>query len=289
MKRVHALLCAALALLASAPARAQIPSEAIGPELRPEEMTSVEKEKLPWSRWDIAAGGFIASTNANVRIGLPGVGVDINLDEALGIKTSDSVFRVDAGFRFGSTQRHRIDFTWFDLTQSGSKTLDQDITVGDTTFPAGTAANSEYTLAFYNVRYSYSFILDERVDFALSAGLHITDVGLSVEAAGLGTAGDSVTAPLPVVGGRLDVALTPRWFLRTSLEALYVEFSNFRGLLTDMILATEYRIWDHFALGLGLNAVRMGLEVEDQSAGLDFNGSVTSTFVGLMIYGKLSF
>lgn len=244
----------------------------------------------PWGKWSISGGVFVSNFDNTVRIGEPGIGLEIDLEETLGLQSSQSVFRIDSAYRFGTDNRHRVDFTWFDLSRNATRTLQQDINIGGVTYPIGTTVNSEYDFAFYNVRYAYSFIKDDRIDFAGSLGLHITQVGLFVsDSAGvIGTGGDSVTAPLPLLGVRLDVALTPKWYVRSSAEALYLSFGDFTGSITDILLAGEYRGWEHFALGVGLNAVRVQIE-NNNAMGLDFNGKVQSNFTGLMLYGKAMF
>ncbi len=244
----------------------------------------------PWEKWSISGGAFLADLDNTVRLGAPGIGLEFDLEEALGLKSSQTVFRVDGAYRLGANNRHRLDFTWFDLSRDSTKTLLSDITLPDgTVLPIGATVNSDYTLAFYNLRYSYSFIKDERIDLAGSLGLHITDIGLFInEVGGPGAGGEGVTAPLPVVGGRLDVALTPKWYVRSSMELLYLEFDTFSGSLVDILVAGEYRGWEHFSLGLGMNAVRAEIE-NDNSLGLDFKGSFATDFVGLMLYGKAMF
>lgn len=243
----------------------------------------------PWEKWSVSLGAFVADLDNTVRIGAPGVGFEFDLESALGLENSQTVFRVDGAYRFGADDRHRVDFTWFDLSRNATRNLAQAIELPDgTPLPIGTTVSSEYTLAFYNVRYGYSFIKDERIDFAGSVGLHITDFGLFLDAGGLGAGGDSVTAPLPVLGGRLDVALTPKWYVRSSLEALYLSFGDFTGSITDILVAGEYRAWENFSVGLGFNAVRMELE-NDNALGIEFDGRFRSDFVGLMLYGRAMF
>ena len=248
-----------------------------------------ESDGGPWEKWSLSLGGFAASLSNDVRIGTPGVGAEINLEDTLGLKSSETVFRVDGAYRFGSSRRHRMDFTWFDLTRDATRTLTNDINIDGTIFQGGTTVDSKFTLAFYNVRYSYSFLQDDRVDFAGSVGLHVTDIGLTVRSAGIGMAGDSVTAPLPVIGGRLDVVLTEKWYMRSSVELMYVEVANFKGQISDVLLAAEYRAWKNFAIGAGLNSVRIALDADNDSSGVSLKGSVHSDFTGLLLYGKVRF
>jgi hypothetical protein len=248
-----------------------------------------EESGGPWEKWSLSLGGFASTLGSDVRIGTPGVGAEIDLDEVLGMESSNTVFRADAAYRFGSSRRHRLDFTWFDLSREATKTLAQEIDIDGTTYPVGTTVDSQFDLAFYNVRYSYSFLPDDRVDLAGSVGLHVTDIGLTVHSLNEGTSGDSVTAPLPLIGARLDVALTEKWYARSSVEFLYLALGDFTGKISDVLLAAEYRAWKNFAIGAGLNAVGMSLEAESESPGVSFEGDVNVDFFGLVLYGKLMF
>ncbi|MFN0038861.1 MAG: hypothetical protein ACKVP2_05070 [Burkholderiales bacterium] len=248
-----------------------------------------ESDGGTWEKWSLSLGGFAATLGADVRIGTPGVGAEIDLEEALGMESSQAVFRVDAGYRFGASRKHRMDFTWFDLSREATRTLSRDIDIDGTTYPLGTTVDSEFDLAFYNVRYSYSFLQDDRVDLAGSVGLHVTDIGLKVRSTAQGSAGDVVTAPLPLIGARLDVALTEKWTMRSSVELLYLSVDDFKGQISDMLIAAEYRAWKNFAIGAGINAVRMSLEVDNESSGANFVGDANIDFAGLLFYGKLLF
>lgn len=248
-----------------------------------------EQSGGPWEKWSLSLGGFAASLSNDVRVGTPGTGVEVDVEEALGMDSSDAVFRVDGSYRFGDSRRHRLDLTWFDLSREATKTLAADIDIDGTIYPVGTTVTSQFDLAFYNARYSYSFMQDDRVDFAGSFGFHVTEVGLSVDAAGIGARGDAATAPLPLIGARLDVALTEKWYLRSSAEFMYVEIDNFKGQISDINIAAEYRAWKNFALGAGFNAVRISLDVDEEISGVNFMGSVNSNFSGLLLYGKMMF
>jgi hypothetical protein len=70
---------------------------------------------------------------------------------------------------------------------------------------------------------------------------------------------------------------------------MYIAYGDFKGQISDILLATEYRAWKNFALGAGLNSVRIGLDVDEETSGVNFVGSVDSDFVGLLFYGKMMF
>jgi hypothetical protein len=108
-----------------------------------------EQNGGPWEKWSLSLGGFAASLSNDVRIGTPGIGAEFDVEEALGLESSDTVFRVDAAYRFGSSRRHRMDLTWFDLSREATKTLERDINVDGTIYPIGSTANFEKGTALH--------------------------------------------------------------------------------------------------------------------------------------------
>jgi hypothetical protein len=99
------------------------------------------------------------------------------------------------------------------------------------------------------------------------------------------------TAPLPVVGLRMDIALTPKWFIRTGGQVFYIEFDNFTGSLLKFRAAVEYNPWKHVGLGLGFDSLSAMVEVKDDTdwPGVDFKGEVDFNYTGLQAYVRLFF
>jgi hypothetical protein len=97
-------------------------------------------------------------------------------------------------------------------------------------------------------------------------------------------------APLPVVGIRNMVYITPKILLKQSLEVLYLKTSNFLGSISDMNVYLEYNPLKNFGLGVGFNTFnfRFSLRKEIKNA-MEFDGSVTTEFSGIMLYAKYFF
>jgi hypothetical protein len=245
----------------------------------------------PWEKASVSLGAIVSSMDSSARVGTSGTGLEVDVEEVLGLETTNSSIRIDALYRFGQSNRHRVDFTWFDLARDATRTLETEIEIGGTVFPVGTTVQSEFDLAFYNLRYSYSFLQDDRIDLAGSVGVHVTEVGLSVSSASEGTRGEQVTAPLPLLGLRMDVLLTSKWYIRSSWEGLYLAFDGAKGLISDTTLAVEYRPWKRFSMGAGVNAIQVSLEGEEGTdmPGLDFAAKFDFNYTGLLLYGKVLF
>ncbi|MFQ5962292.1 MAG: hypothetical protein ACE5MG_12940, partial [Candidatus Methylomirabilales bacterium] len=123
-----------------------------------------EKQETPWEKFGLIVGGFVTSLDSTIQLGAGGVGLDLDLEEALGLDSNDLVFRVEALWRFTPNRRHRADFSWLGLRRDATRTLLQDIEIDDTIFPAGSTVNSSYDIDIFKGAYSYSFFQDDRFD-----------------------------------------------------------------------------------------------------------------------------
>ena len=245
----------------------------------------------PWERFSLSVGGFLTETDTTVQVNSEslGVGAVIDLENVLGVERSFNTYRIDVRYRFGETRRHEIEFDYFSSERTGDKILDDDLQIGDAFFPAGTGVVTEFDMRFAALDYVYNFLMDDRVRMGLSVGLHTTGIGLKVAEAG-GSKGEdqSFTAPLPMLGFRSDVILTPRWRMKIELNLFYLEFDKYTGRLGDTFVGVEFLPWKNFGFGAGINHINYRVEVESGSD-IDFNGRVEFQLTGLLIYGKYFF
>ncbi|RLC01805.1 MAG: hypothetical protein DRH90_15365 [Deltaproteobacteria bacterium] len=251
----------------------------------------------PWATFSFNGGLFASRSQTDVRFGA-GLGVEVNLEDALGMESETQVFRLESYWRFTDNRKHRADFSWFSLHRTAFRKITEDITVqppeGDPiTIIAGTEVSSKYNMDILQLNYSYSFIQDDRLDLAGGVGLYIMPISLGIEATGLvdEQADQSFTAPLPALGLRMDILLAPKWYFRGSTQLFYLEYKGYTGSLTSTRTAVEYNPWTHVGLGLGMDAMRMSLEANDPDSipGLDLRGNVDFNYIGLYLYGRVFF
>jgi len=249
---------------------------------------SDQAQEKPWERYSLILGGGVAFLKSDVRIGSESKGVSVNVEDALGLDSSMVVLRAEGIARLGDSRRHRLDFGYFDLSRDGSKTLGRDITIGNTEYPTGTTVDTEFDLKLFKGAYSYSLVQDDKIDFGLGIGLYVAPIDFRISTSvGGGLEESSSTAPLPFVMERIDYALTPKLFLKQSLELFYAEYKDFKGRLLDARIGLEYNIWKHFGLGLAFNI--FSLNVEDKGDATNLKGSIDLWFSDLMLYGKVMF
>lgn len=89
----------------------------------------------------------------------------------------------------------------------------------------------------------------------------------------------TLTAPLPVVGLGINVALTPKWIVMASTDLIYLEISNYKGAIQNNMAGVEYRPFKNVGFGFRTESLRLGIEVDKKSdiPGLgDFVGDLIS-------------
>ena len=247
-----------------------------------------------WDKFNIQLGGFTSRSSSELTLNNTntGLGVVIDLENSLNVESKFDTVRLDTFYRWGKTDRHQIEFHYFESNRSGTRTLSEDLTIGDITYDKGTTLTTGLDLSFANLDYAYAVLQDDRVRLALSAGLHITGIELEIRS-DLGTGfqeDESFTAPLPVIGFRLDVATAKNWKVLTRVDLFYLEYDQFTGGLADVYFGVEWNPFKHVGFGLGYNNVTYRVEAEGtDAAGLGWSGKVDLSITGLLFYAKYFF
>jgi hypothetical protein len=247
---------------------------------------------LPWEKFSIQGGAFIANLNDKVTVGSQGAGVAIDLENALGLDTHNQIFRVGAMYRFGETRRHRADLDYLYFNRSATTTLGKPITVDNVIVAAGNRVNTTFNYQLLRAAYSYSFFQDDRMDLAASFGLFVMPIHFALSAEGLGSNEGTFkfTAPLPALGLRGDFAITKKWFLRTNIDFFYLKYQSFTGGLVDTRIAVDYNPWEHFGFGLGFDNFRVAVKAENNDyPSVNFQGDIKSQFIGVQLYARYFF
>lgn len=95
-----------------------------------------------------------------------------------------------------------------------------------------------------------------------------------------------VSVPLPVFGLRMGYAITPKWSVHYLSEAFFIEIDDaLDGALLNYEISTEYRLFKHFALGVGIAGIGLDVDVNDNN----WRGSVSDSYDGYNVFGTLYF
>lgn len=248
--------------------------------------------KYKWEKFCFSFGGFLTSMDSN--IGLygteSGLGLIINMEEALNLTTSSVVIRSEVEFNFGSRRRSHIRMGYFGSFRSSSKVIEEEIGIGDIIIPINASVTTQYNLQIIRAMYDYSIYKDDRMDLALSGGFYILPVSFSLNSDLFAEQATSFIAPLPVLGIRNTFFISPKLLIKQNIEVLYLKTSSFEGNITDLNLYLEYNPFKHFGLGLGYNAFRSKFSTfKERFLFEGFEGSLRTGISGLLFYGKFYF
>ena len=259
---------------------------------------STDPGNFPWKKGYVNLGYYVAEVDSAFRIGESnvGVGLDLDVEEFLGLDSNQSAFRFDAGWRWGKTRRHKAEFGWFRFERDGTKFLNEAVEIPPEFGGGPPVGPGDFTSVFnfdiIKLKYEYSFILDDRADLNVGIGLFVMPIefGFTAIVGGVGTSKveEDITAPLPVIGLGFDYAFSPKWFLRQQLDLFYLEIGDFAGGITAYNVAVEYMPWKHVGFGLGVDGMRVQIEANGSDyPGVDFRGNVEFSYLGAQLYVKV--
>ena len=249
----------------------------------------VQAEDVVPDKFRIALGGFsvfrydsvMSLTDANL-----GAGVSISPEDTLGLKTEQSVVRLDGHYRF--TDVHALTYSWYSISSDGNKMLAKEFDWLDEngnkiTIPIGASVDTALDYDILKVGYLYSFHHTDKVELSVGAGLHMTriGIGLSAEATGapLETRDVSTTLPLPVLSFALIYQVTPKFSWHFKSEFFALEFDKWDGRYTDTTLGMEYRFFKN--VGLGIALAGNSLKVTEKTS--DYKFQYDNRITGLLL------
>ena len=253
--------------------------------------------KYPVSRFHFSLGGYAAFLDSSVQLGLQGIGLGITIDteKFLGLDSTSTVLATWFEAALGKNRRHNLAFSYWSFDRSGFVQLTQDTTIGDITLPIGSTLETNLDFSLFRAKYMYSVVKADRVDVQIGPGIFIMpfEFDTRINAPGIGVNEQNafdITAPLPVVGLNLKIALTPRLFLYQKLDLMYLSIGEFSGSIVDADLGLEYQITKHLGIGGGWHVFDLKIDAQDDSyPGIDPIGKVEFFYSGLLLYGSVYF
>lgn len=238
--------------------------------------------KYPLSVYDtsniiIKIGGyFVSSQDTEIVVKKNGVGGAINLQNLLEMEEKTEVFRAEAIYKFNA--KHKLEFTYFSLKNSSSKTINKEFTdLNGQTVEVGAAVTLNFDTDIYKINYIYSAYQTNKLDLTFRAGLHITGITTGMKgyiAIEEGTTSSytnqeiAITAPLPVLGLGLDYKISNSFKVKYNIDYFFMSYEDVRGVMTDTVLALDYTYNKYIGFGVGVNSTKM--RIKKRTEGKDF-------------------
>ena len=242
--------------------------------------------------WVVNLGAFVV--NSDLKANLNGQSVtnpEVDFDETFGNASDATRLRGDVLWRI--TPAHHLRYMYFNNTSNRSRVLGQDLHWGDYTFNAGSRADFKYKVEVHELAYEYAFMRQPTYELSGSIGVHysktemqlsgaatITDANGNVTNVSAATKGNTLPAPLPVLGLRGGWVIAPQWYVDAQAQFFRIKVDGYDGHWTDLRVGATWMFSQHFGVGLGYDRFSTNVDVNRDN----FNGGLKSTYSGLQAY-----
>jgi len=254
---------------------------------------SKNKEEFPDQINFKVAGLFIGGQNSDLKVVKDGIGGVLNLQDLFNLDTNQFSFRLDSSYRFNDN--HAVELSFYRIINNGYTDKGVHFTWGDKEIIASGELSSHFNTDIYKVNYLYSFYHSNKVEMKLTAGIHITTIDLGFEGKFTDKENPddtkesskeiSTLAPLPVVGYRMQYAITPAWVVNFGIDYFYLSFSGFSGGMSDLLLGIDYHIFKNFGIGVSVNSTKLHFKMIDD----DMTYNLVHSTVGALFYLNVNF
>jgi hypothetical protein len=249
--------------------------------------------ETPQDRYWIQLEYFRPNVNSTARLDATGTvrGTTLDMERDLGLAHSQSTGYLLLGTRLG--QAWRLEFEYYQLRRSGSRTTDRDIQWGNASFPLSTTVDARFDTTIYRLTGGWSFVHTTQAELGAALGFHVTDfdLGLAGQAAGVANALSfqevrrSQLVPLPTIGAYGSYQVAPQWTVRGRVDYLSLNYQNYDGKLLNSMAAVDWRFSRTFSIGAGYRYVKYELGLTKS----DFEGQADYRFKGPIVYISAGF
>ena len=224
-------------------------------------------------RFYFGAGVFYAKTTTEAQLtsSQGGAGTVVNFEQSLDMQRSKAVPSLFARWRLG--ERWRIDAEYFEFNRSATRTIDADIQWGDQVFPVNSQVQSTFDFSDLRVSAGYSFFRTKDKELGVALGFHLASYDVRLSTANLGSEGEDVLAPLPVLSVYGQFALTDRWAVGSRLDRFSLSYDKYDGSLTSLGLDILYQPFRNVGFGAGYRGLFIRMDAEGDNRTLSFRQS----------------
>ena len=237
--------------------------------------------------WTLDLGRFNPSFESQARLDseMLGTGTPISLEDDLGLDTDLSAFRLEGKVKV--SPRNALRFGYVGWTRDAKVTVAQRIQWGDQVYDVDAFVDSTQKAQVGKLAWCFSLVHNNAVDFGASLGVNATEYLLRISAqdnVGGVPSGEvrveekDVTAPVPVIGLFLGLALAPWLALRASTEYFNAAVGDWDGEVRDDVVAVDAMLSRGLGLGVAFNRAHTTLERSGSEAlfvDLRFDGLFT--------------
>lgn len=220
------------------------------------------------------------------------VGTNINFRDALGI--SDATVQPAIGLRWKPGRHTEINLGYQFINQTGQRTIDDNLVVGEDTVYLGLNANTEVGSDNLTFQFKYSIWAAEKHTIGLALGLGAIFFDLKLDAVGDASGGGgsvadtvnidkSFTGPTASLGAFGNWRVSDRWYVGADARGIGARVDRFDFSVFEANAGAQYYFSNRWGAGLGLYYTDVTVNVAQKSG-----GSVAGDLIGEVKYAYSS-
>ena len=183
--------------------------------------------------------------------------------------TSDETFSMNFGWRFG--EKWQLATQYFASSGSKQAVLEEDVEFNDVVFRAGSNATTGSNFSLVRLFFARDFAAAENQEFGVGAGLHVLELGASIQGEIIVGGGEDrfqresvrVSAPLPNIGAWYTYSASPKWAVKVRVDWISAHVEPYEGRLINASLGTNYQMFKNVGLGLSYNYFELDVKIRD--------------------------
>ena len=229
------------------------------------------------------------------RGGLASAGTSIDLEQLLGVPTTQVDFRGDGSWHV--SKRNYVDFGYSALNRSGGRAIEQDIVWNGYTYKAGVSVDGRFNNYYAYVGWHYDIFQAENVKVwgGLSIAYEHFDMGLAGQAQITNPDGTitktassndySIGLPAPLIGLGFSGALSKQWTMDFYTRAIGFSSSDFAGSVIQTGLSFAWYPTKNFGVVGGVDFNKLSIrkyknDTQTVSASYSYSGPRLGLVVG---------
>jgi hypothetical protein len=239
-------------------------------------------------------GGFLPAIDSSLSIISKNLdlGRKVDLENDLGFDEDVTIAQVSGYWRFAP--RHRLLAGYYAFNRDASKTLADQIQIGDKLFDVGVSLYTNWEIDFFQASYAYSFLQTEKWEVSGSVGLYYLDTAITLRGegsisdgdggwtvAGQVTEGESVGLPIPLLGLAAEYQISPKWRAKASGRYFTLSLDEWSGHILEATAAVEFLFHKNFGIGTGYSYFDIEVERDRESR----ISELIYTYGAVQIYG----
>lgn len=239
-------------------------------------------------RFFASAGIFFPDRELKFRIdgSLPAVRSTVDFSERFNLKGSDETGSYEIGWRFREDWMLRGQY--FNVENSSTATLTEDIQWGDYTFNAGTSVGAGSDVSVIRAFFGKTYRRQGDYEFGIGGGLHVLDIGASIRGnafingmdAGFRSESVNVSGPLPNIGAWYVRSLSQSWAFTVRADWMSAKVGDYSGRIINAGVGVNYALTEHFGVGVNYNFFDLNLGVRDSG----WKGRANVRYDGIYVF-----